>query len=86
MMGTMSEHATLYQYALVDAKNHYIDLIKTKMISSSLQMHRLHGLILCLQPYYQPLPVAPDPLSVNAATQHSKTQPWHRAPLLGSLD
>jgi hypothetical protein len=66
MVGTASEHAALYQYALVDAKNHYMGLIQTETVSSNSQIHRLHGLTLCLQPYYQPSPVAPAPFSVNA--------------------
>jgi hypothetical protein len=71
MVRTTSEHAA---YVIVDAKNLSMGLIQTKTVSSSLQMHRLHGLILSLQPYHQPLPVALDSFSVNVATQHSKTQ------------
>jgi glucan 1,3-beta-glucosidase len=43
MVGTASEHAALYQYALVDAKNHYMGLIQTETVSSSSQIHGLHG-------------------------------------------
>jgi glucan 1,3-beta-glucosidase len=35
MIGTGSEHHTIYQYALVGAKNHYMGLIQTESVSDS---------------------------------------------------
>ncbi|EIW60068.1 exo-beta-1,3-glucanase [Trametes versicolor FP-101664 SS1] len=48
MIGTASEHHTLYQYRLANAANHYMGLIQTET------------------PYYQPVPAAPAPFSVNS--------------------
>ncbi|KAI0647237.1 exo-beta-1,3-glucanase [Trametes meyenii] len=49
LIGTASEHHTLYQYNLAGAQNHYLGLIQTETA------------------YYQPVPAAPAPFSVNSA-------------------
>jgi glucan 1,3-beta-glucosidase len=35
LVGTASEHAAMYQYSLVGAKNHYMGLIQTETVSSA---------------------------------------------------
>ncbi|KAJ3492335.1 hypothetical protein NLI96_g51 [Meripilus lineatus] len=49
LIGTGSEHHTLYQYRLVNAQSHYLGLIQTET------------------PYYQPVPAAPAPFTINSS-------------------
>lgn len=68
-MVTAAEHHTLYQYRLANAANHYMGLIQTETVCVC------HGIDcgqrklimrMCMQPYYQPVPAAPAPFSINS--------------------
>ena len=59
-----AEHHVLYQYNLVDARNHYMGLIQTETVSSQYEDPK-YANTLESQPYYQPLPTAPIPFAID---------------------
>jgi glucan 1,3-beta-glucosidase len=72
MIGTGSEHHSIYQYSLVGAKNHYMGLIQTETVCCVITL--LHFLTdIPWQPYYQPVPASPAPFSLSTTWKDPMT-------------
>jgi glucan 1,3-beta-glucosidase len=69
LIGTASEHAGIYQYSLVNAKNHYMGLIQTESVRVLASFRQDPSLMFLFQPYYQPL-VSVDPPFFASTTYH----------------
>jgi hypothetical protein len=67
LIGTASEHAGIYQYSLVNARNHYMGLIQTESVRSPLLFRETVRLMIEFQPYYQPMASVSPGFSANVA-------------------